>query len=137
MKIESSRGVGGSTPSRKAGGAAAPGFAPTEGAARAVAAAPTSAAHSLDAILALQAEGFEPDRRARQVRRGRRALDVLDNLERALLLGRAPGALRTELEGLHSGGETTGEPELDAILLEIDTRVAVELAKLDMNAASR
>jgi len=31
--------------------------------------------------------------------------------------------------------ERTGEPELDAVLIEIDIRVAVELAKLEMGLA--
>ncbi|HVZ99072.1 MAG TPA: flagellar assembly protein FliX [Caulobacterales bacterium] len=136
MKIESGRGIASATPTRRAGASAATGFAANESPSRVVAPAPASAAHSLDAILALQAEGMDAERRARQVRRGKRALDALDGLERALLLGRAPGGLRAELESLRGGAETTGEIELDQVLLEIDTRVAVELAKLDMNAPS-
>ena len=133
MKIESGRGVAassssGSGPRR----AAAPGFAPaTDAPARAAAAASVSAAASLDAILALQAEGLEPERRARQVRRGKGALDALEELEKALAEGVAPASLRARLEGLRRAAEQTGEPDLDALLLEIDTRVAVELAKLE------
>ncbi|MES1201032.1 MAG: flagellar assembly protein FliX [Pseudomonadota bacterium] len=136
MKIESSRGVNASAPARRASGAGAVGgFAPAEQSERVVAPSAASATHSLDAILALQGEGLDTERRGRQVRRGKRALDALDHLERALLLGRAPGSLRTELESLRAGAESTGEPDLDSILLEIDTRVAVEIAKLDMAAA--
>jgi len=135
MKIEGGRGISSSTPARRAGGAAGSSFTPSAESAREVAtAAPTNAATSLDAILALQGEGLETERRGRQVRRGRRALDVLGDLEKALVLGRAPGGLRRELESLRTGAEPTGDSGLDAILLEIDTRVAVELAKLDLNA---
>jgi hypothetical protein len=52
-------------------------------------------------------------------------------LERGLVLGRAPAAVRAELERLRHGAEPTGEPGLDEVLREIDTRVAVELAKLE------
>jgi len=134
MKIESGRGVAAPSTTRRTGGAAAPGFAPeeAEAPARASAAASSAAATSLDSILALQADGFEPERRKRQVRRGKDALDALENLERALAEGIAPGSLRTRLESIRRAAEQTGEPGLDALLLEIDTRVAVELAKLEL-----
>ena len=133
MKIESGRGVGPSSSASGARRTAAPGFAPaTDAPARAAGAAATSAAASLDAILALQAEGLEPERRRRQVRRGKDALDALENLEKALAEGVAPASLRTRLESLRRAAEQTGEPDLDSLLLEIDTRVAVELAKLEL-----
>jgi hypothetical protein len=46
-------------------------------------------------------------------------------------VGRAPAALRAELEMLQVAAQPTGDEGLDGILLEIDTRLAVELAKLD------
>jgi hypothetical protein len=135
MKIESGRGVSPSSTARPAVGAAAPGFAPaTDGPARAAATTPAAAVHGLDAILALQAEGFDSERRARQARRGKAALDALEKLEHALVLGAGAGALRGELEAARRAAEPTGESGLDALLLEIDTRLAVELAKLDMAA---
>jgi hypothetical protein len=135
MKIEggpsSSRGVTSSSP-RRSNSTPASGFEPEmEAPARASAAAPASAPHSLDAILALQAEALDPERRRRQVRRGKDALDALEKLERAIAEGVAPASLRTQLESLRRASEHTGEPDLDALLLEIDTRVAVELAKLE------
>ncbi|MGE3142979.1 MAG: flagellar assembly protein FliX [Hyphomonadaceae bacterium] len=138
MKVESGRGVGAAGGTRKAGAAAAPGFAPAEGAgpaAPAAGAGPASAAAALDAVLALQAEGFDPGRRRRQVRRAEAALDALAQLERGWIEGRAPGRLRDELAALQAGAAPTGEPGLDAVLLEIDTRVAVELAKLERISA--
>src|ERR1700755_2648893 len=133
MKIESGRGVSpASGGAKRAGGSAASGFAPSvEGTGRTAATAATSATPSIDALLALQGEGLDPDRRRRQVGRGRVALDALAKLERALADGVAPAALKAELESARRGAEATGEAGLDALMLEIDTRLAVELAKLE------
>jgi hypothetical protein len=132
MKIEKNRGVGAAGGSKKAGAAAAPGFAPAvDGPAKASAATGVSGVTPLDAILALQTDDQPGQRRRRQAGRGRAALDVLEKLERALVLGHAPGSLRSELEQVQRGAEATGEAELDEVLREIDIRVAVEAAKLD------
>jgi hypothetical protein len=133
MKIESGRRVASSGPARKAGAAsAAPGFAPAlEAPVRATAASAVQSVTPLDAIIALQAEDPGAQRRARQARRGRDVLDALERLERGLLVGRAPAALRAELESLQNAALPTGDEGLDEILREIDTRLVVELAKLD------
>jgi hypothetical protein len=132
MKIEPGRSVGSTSTAKKAGGTAAPGFAPAMDAPqRASATAPASAVTPLDAILALQAGENPAQRRARQTRRGQEALDALEELEQGLLLGRAPGALRGRLEALQRRAEATGDERLDAVLNEIDIRLAVEAAKLD------
>lgn len=133
MKIESGRAVNGAGGAKRAGApAAAPGFnVAVDAPQRATATGAAQAVTPLDAILALQGDEGPRQRRARQARRGRDALDALEELERGLLLGRAPGALRGELERLRDGAEMTGDSGLDGVLLEIDIRVAVELAKLD------
>lgn len=132
MKIESGRGVSASAGAKRAGGAAAPGFAPeVEAPQRAAAASSVGGVTPLDAILALQAEEPVGQRRARQARRGRAVLDALQELERGIVLGRAPAALRVELENLRARAEPSGDPGLDGVMLEIDTRLAVELAKLE------
>lgn len=132
MKIESGRPVGAASTTRKAGSAAAPGFAPAlDAPAKSAAAAPSSAVASLDAILALQADEPPAQRRARQAKRGRDALDALERLEHGLVEGRAPAALMAELESLQYAAQPTGEAGLDAVLLEIDIRLAVEVAKLE------
>jgi hypothetical protein len=132
MKIEPGRNVGSSSTAGKASKAAAPGFAPATGAPqRAAAASPTGAVTSLDAILALQGAEDPMQRRARQRRRGAEALDTLEELERGLLLGRAPGGLKARLEALQGRSEKTGDDDLDDILNEIDIRLAVEAAKLE------
>ncbi|MGE3143861.1 MAG: flagellar assembly protein FliX [Hyphomonadaceae bacterium] len=134
MKIDGVRGPNGTQPAQRTARAAAPGFAPTLGGAGAASSVgavsgvtPTAA---LDTILALQG-GIEPDGRAKQARRGKRLLDALEELARGLLAGVAPGSLRGELMALHAQAQPSGDLGLDAILLEIDTRAAVELAKLE------
>jgi hypothetical protein len=86
---------------------------------------------NLDALLALQ--GIEEDlveRRKRSVQRGRRALDVLDDLKIGLLSGNfdasTVGRLRDAAANLKS---SSGDPGLDSVLSEIELRVEVELAK--------
>jgi hypothetical protein len=69
--------------------------------------------------------------RARQRRRGQEALDTLEELERGLVLVRASGGLQARLEALHGRSEKTGDDGLDAVLHEIDVRLAVEAAKLE------
>ncbi|MBL8546710.1 MAG: hypothetical protein JNL81_09600 [Hyphomonadaceae bacterium] len=132
MKIEPGRNVGASNAAGKAGKTAAPGFAPAMDAPqRTTAATPTGAVASLDSILALQGDENPSQRRSRQRRRGEEALDTLEELEKGLLLGRAPGGLRAKLEALHGRSEKTGDAGLDAVLHEIDVRLAVEAAKLE------
>lgn len=133
MKIESGRPVSSAAGGKKAGGAsAASGFTPQmDGPQKAAATTPTAPLTALDALIALQTDEPPARRRARQAKRGSEALDALEQLEQGLLSGRAPGALKTELERLSHGAEMTGEPGLDDVLHEIDIRLAVELAKLE------
>ncbi len=133
MKIEGPRAAGSAGSARKTGGAAAPGFSvPTGGAGAPPAVASVRAAAPVDALIALQAEASDPNRRGRQARRGRATLDALEKLQHATILGEAPHSARLTLVKLQSEMELTGDPGLDAVLAEIDTRAAVELAKLDM-----
>lgn len=131
MKVESGRSIGSSVaPKRTAG--AAPGFSvAAEETSRASVATSVSVVSALDAVLALQTEEPLGQRRARQARRGRDVLDALEELEQGIVSGHARAALRTDLERLRRAAEPTGEPGLDDVLREIDTRAAVELAKLD------
>lgn len=87
---------------------------------------------TLDALIALQ--GVDNDdfnrRKKRAVAKGRNALDVLDQLKLGLIDGSidqgALARLKVAAEGL---GESSGDAGLDAVMGEIDLRVAVELAK--------
>lgn len=132
MKIESGRGVSASAGAKRAGSSAAPGFAPQADAPqRAAAVSSVGGVTPLDALLALQTEEPVAQRRSRQAKRGKAVLDALQELERGIVLGRAPAALKTELENLRARAEPSGDPGLDGVMLEIDTRLAVELAKLE------
>jgi hypothetical protein len=88
------------------------------------------AATSLDALLAMQEVEDPTERRKRSVKRGRGALDVLDELKLGLLSGSFNAStvarLRTAAADLKA---SSGDPGLDAVLSEIELRVEVELAK--------
>lgn len=85
---------------------------------------------NIDALLALQGVEDAVERRKRSVKRGKSALDVLDDLKLGLLSGTLDAStvnrLRTAAADLKS---TSGDPGLDAVLSEIELRVEVELAK--------
>jgi hypothetical protein len=85
----------------------------------------------IDALIALQGIDSPEERRRRGVRRGRSALDVLDELKIALLSGSfdpaAVGRLRAAAAELK---DLSGDPGLDAVLAQIELRVEVELAKI-------
>jgi hypothetical protein len=88
------------------------------------------AVSSLDAMLALQGAEDATERRRRQVRRGRRLLDALEQLKLSFLDGEDPAKILSDLaEMARSGREATDDPGLESVLAEIDLRVAVELAK--------
>ena len=102
--------------------------------ARASATAGVSTVSSLEALMALQDIGGPLERRRRATARGGRLLDALDDLKIGLLDGALP---RQAVERLASEAREqrmlTDDPGLDAILGEIETRAAVELAKLEVN----
>ena len=85
---------------------------------------------TVDALLALQGVEDPTERKKRAVSKGRRALDMLDQLKVGLLDGSVDQStlarLKVAADGLNDG---SGDPGLDAVLGEIDLRVAVELAK--------
>jgi hypothetical protein len=86
---------------------------------------------NLDALMALQ--GVEEDlveRRKRSVRRGKGALDVLDDLKIGLLSGSFNAATVARLRAAAADLKaSSGDAGLDAVLSEIELRVEVELAK--------
>jgi len=101
-------------------------------------AAPTSAPTAppaVNGLFALQEVADSLTGRRRATARGIALLDKLDELRVALLTGRFP---RSQLEALRQlareHGPTVDDPALAAILQEIELRVAVELAKLDLYA---
>lgn len=96
----------------------------------AAAASSLRAVSTVDALIALQGVEDPRERKKRAVARGRRALDVLDNLKIALLDGSVdPSTLARLKVAAEDLTEETGDPGLDTVLNEIDLRVSVELAK--------
>jgi hypothetical protein len=88
------------------------------------------AAAGIDALLALQGIEDPLERRKRSVQRGKRALDVLDDLKIGLLSGSFDASTVNRLrDAAASLKSSSGDPGLDAVLSEIELRVEVELAK--------
>jgi hypothetical protein len=89
------------------------------------------AATNIDALLALQGIEDEPtERRKRSVQRGKRALDVLDDLKIGLLSGNFDASTVSRLRDAAANlKSSSGDPGLDSVLSEIELRVEVELAK--------
>jgi hypothetical protein len=85
---------------------------------------------SIDALLALQGVEDPTERRKRAVKRGRNALDVLDDLKIGLLSGSLDSATVQRLRAAATELKTnSGDEGLDSVLAEIELRVEVELAK--------
>jgi hypothetical protein len=85
----------------------------------------------IDALIALQGIGDVTERRRHALKRGRLALDALDELKIGLLGGRLdPGSL-TKLKSVAAYLKgASGDAGLDGVLSEIELRVEVEIAKL-------
>jgi len=142
MKVGSSGGVSGAggpySPSRPVAG----GFslsnagAASDAAPMARAVGPTGVA-SLDALLALQEVGGPLERRRKAVRRAGRILDVLDEVKLSLLEGGLPpAALERLVAAVREGRGGTDDPRLESLLDEIETRAAVEMAKIEVARAA-
>ncbi|HWA61410.1 MAG TPA: flagellar assembly protein FliX, partial [Caulobacteraceae bacterium] len=95
-------------------------------------AAHVAAVSSLEALMALQEVGGPLERRRRAVARGGRLLDALESLKIGLLEGALPRpAIEALAREVREQRDQTDDPRLEAVLAEIETRAAVELAKLD------
>jgi hypothetical protein len=85
----------------------------------------------IDALIALQGLEDPTERRKQAVRRGRVALDALDELKIGLLGGTLSQATLNKLQS--AAGflkEGSGDDGLDSVLGEIGLRVEVEIAKM-------
>lgn len=106
------------------------------GASPASAAGPTgvvAAVGGLSALLALQEMGGPLERRRRAVSRAGRILDVLDEVKLALVSGELSlSQLERLSRAVREERAATEDAALEGVLNEIETRAAVELAKLEM-----
>jgi hypothetical protein len=140
MRINGPGGAGPAATTQVAARRAAPagGFAVAAQEAAAGSGTPTAlrTVGGIDALLALQGIEDPITRRKTAVKRGRMALDALDELKLGLLGGTLEPATMVKLKAaaafLQDG---TGDIGLDAVLADIELRAEVEIAK--MAAAAR
>lgn len=86
----------------------------------------------LDALLALQEVPDALAGRAQARRHGELLLDILDQIRLDILAGRVPRARLEQLSAqLARRREATDDPQLTAIIDQIELRAAVELAKME------
>ncbi len=86
---------------------------------------------TVSALLALQGVEDPLQRKKRAMGRASRLLDILDDLKVAMLEGRAsPRTLDNLARAVREQRESTDDPGLNDVLNQIETRAAVELAKL-------
>ena len=139
MKVSSTGGVGAAGASRAKPSGGATGFSlpsvnTASGAASTASVGGLSGVGSVDALLALQAAGAVGDpleRRKRAVRRADHILDILGEVRIALIDGDLSHSTLDRLSrAIREQRENTEDPRLEGVLNEIETRAAVELAKL-------
>jgi hypothetical protein len=84
----------------------------------------------VDALMALQGVEEPAERRRRAVKRGRQALDVLEEIRLGLLSNTLDPSMLFKLKSAAASlKEASGNSALDNVLAEIELRVEVELAK--------
>lgn len=141
MKVSSTGGVGAAGPSRAKSSGGASGFSlpsvnAASGAASTASVGGLSGVGSVDALLALQAAGAVGDpleRKKRAVRRADRLLDILGEIRIALIDGDISHSTLDQLSrAIREQRDQTDDPRLEGVLNEIETRAAVELAKLQV-----
>jgi hypothetical protein len=137
MKVTGPGGPSAASGARSATPAAAGGFAPiaprgvseTAGVSTASGVAQVS---SLEALIALQEVGGPLERRRRATQRGGRLLDALESLKVGLLEGEVTMATMESLtRAVREQRQLTDDPRLEGVLDEIETRAAVEMAKIE------
>ncbi len=97
-----------------------------------------ASAASLGSLLALQEISEEERKRERLIKQGKTMLDALERLRQQLLIGEIPMQMLPELAtSLAAQKETVLDPHLLGIIEDIELRVAVELAKLEMAFAAK
>lgn len=141
MKVTGTGGVGQAGGPRSARQTGGEGFRiqtpPSDAPAGSAGVGATGAVMGLDALIALQDVGGPLERRRRAARRANGILDVLEGVKLAMLDNNLSQADLQRLQrALREEREATGDPELEALLDEIETRAAVEIAKLEQAEAN-
>ena len=137
MKVTGPSGPAGATGARSASAqTAASGFSISTPSvstpAGVTAAASVNAVSTLDALMALQEVGGPLERRRRAVWRADKILDALDGLKIELLEGPLnPAVLERLTRAVREQRSMTDDPALEGLLDQVETRAAVELAKLE------
>lgn len=139
MKVSGSGSTGPASGAGRAKGASGgegfslPGVSGAVPAAAAGPVGPVASVSGLSALLALQETGGPLERRRRAVSRAGRILDVLDEVKLALVSGELSlGQLERLTRAVREERAATEDAALEGVLNEIETRAAVELAKLEM-----
>ena len=142
MKVDRSSSLGSTSAARfgtssSAGGFSLPDVSSASETAHAQSARAVSSVGSLDALLALQEVGGPLERRRKAVRRAGRILDVLDEIKLAMMDGDiTPNNLDRLVAAVRLERGQADDSGLESVLNEIETRAAVEIAKLEMARAA-
>lgn len=143
MKVTGPTGVGSTGGAGKARQVGGSGFSlPSTGGPTGISqtgpAAGVGGVFGVEALLAMQDVGGPLERRRRAVGRASRILDVLDEMRASLLGGDlSPDEMERLRRAVRDQREATDDPKLEAVLDEIETRAAVELAKLECASGKR
>jgi len=142
MKVSGTSSVGSNGGPRQARPVGGEGFKVSvpsvAGPAQAAPASGVAGVSSVGALLALQDVGGPLERKRRAVGRAGRILDVLDEVKVALLDGAIrPDDLQRLQAAVREERSATDDPQLEGVLNEIETRAAVELAKLGRGAGAQ
>ena len=141
MKVNGTSGVGSAggpgkaRPTSAGAGFSVPAQAPASGTAHAAPTSGVGGVANVSVLLALQDVGGPLERKRRSVNRASRILDVLDDVKQALLGGDIGTVDLQKLQGaVRDERLRTDDPNLEGVLDEIETRAAVEIAKLEQAA---
>lgn len=137
MKVNGPGGIGASVGPRASRPAGGEGFriasaGPTAGPSQTASVASTGSVMGVEALVALQDVGGPLERKRRAVGRASRMLDALDDIKAGLLGGElSMGDLDRLRRAVRDERSHTDDPNLEAVLDEIELRAAVEVAKLE------